>query len=70
MGSEMCIRDRNNIYDIRTPEDHQLGRITVTPTPAGVSADSDFGFSEDIDFTYPVEPYVVSGYVEDGYFEN
>jgi hypothetical protein len=63
-------RSINNIYDIRTPEDHQLGRITVTPTPAGVSADSDFGFSEDIDFTYPVEPYVVSGYVEDGYFEN
>lgn len=68
--ANVITRSINNIYDIRTPEDHQLGRITVTPTPAGITADSDFGFSEDIDFDYPVEPYVVSGYVEDGYFQN
>ena len=58
----------NNIYDIRTPDDQQIGRITVTPDPANAVATDDYGFNENIDFEFPVTPYVVSGYVQAGYF--
>ena len=62
-------RSINNIYDIRTPEDQQIGRITISPNPEDASAEDDYGFNEEFDFTHPVVPYVFSGYVASGYFE-
>jgi len=53
--------------------DVNVERITVTPSPLSTIglADSDFGFSTDINiFNEPavdVDPYVVAGYVETGY---
>lgn len=68
-NASVITKSINNIYDIRTPEDHQLGRITVTPDPASAAADDDYGFNEDIDFDYPVAEYFEFGYVEDGYVD-
>jgi len=54
--------------------DVNVERITVTPSPLSTIglADSDFGFSTDINIfneaDVDVDPYVVAGYVETGYF--
>jgi hypothetical protein len=53
--------------------DVNVERITVTPSPLSTIglADSDFGFSTDINiFNEPavdVDPYAAEGYVETGY---
>ena len=54
--------------------DVNVEKITVTPSPLSTIglADSDFGFSTDINIfnerAVDTDPYVVSGYVEPGYF--
>lgn len=52
--------DNNNI---------QYERITTTPNPSNILADSDFGFNYVIDEIFPFQPYVFGGYVEEDYFE-
>jgi hypothetical protein len=54
--------------------DVNIEKITVTPSPLSTIglADSDFGFSTDINILnerdVDVDPYVADGYVETGYF--
>jgi hypothetical protein len=54
--------------------DVKIEKITVTPSPLSTIglADSDFGFSTDINILnerdVDVDPYVADGYVETGYF--
>jgi len=49
--------------------DKQFTRVTTTPNPANILADSDFGFNYVIDETFPYQPYVFFGFVEEDYFE-
>jgi len=55
----------NNIYDHATND--QISKIEVTPNPADVSPDSDYGFNTLIDVTDPFDPYIENGYVAVGY---
>ncbi len=62
-----------DFYDINrglNDSDVQIERMEVTPTPTGVSPDSDFGFNTDIDIFQPFFPYVLDGYVDSDYFLN
>ena len=57
-----------DVFDTDNTSD-QYQRITTTPNPLNILADSDFGFNYVTDEIFPFEQYVADGYVEDGYFE-
>lgn len=44
-GQTVITKSIAKLFDINASADSDLGSITVTPTPAGVTVDSDFGFN-------------------------
>lgn len=74
INEQGIIRKANiDFYDINRggqDSDVQIERMTVTPTPTGVSPDSDFGFNTEIDIFDPFFPFVNDGYVDSDYFFN
>lgn len=54
-----------DIFDQGT--NNQIERITVTPNPADITGDSDFGFNINIDTDIPLTPYMLDGYVATDY---
>lgn len=73
--SGSIIREANaDLYIIEPNENALAEQITVVPNPTTVIglADSDFGFTVDINSLDTIEdtdPYVVAGYVVDGYIQ-
>jgi hypothetical protein len=53
--SNVITKSINNLYDIQADSDRQAARITLTPTPGGILADSDYGFNQVIDELYPFD---------------